>query len=277
MTAAASEGKGDGGSFLQVSSTTSTPIFYGTYVEVRFRVLDISTTVTLSNGSVETCVVTSLPSLCLRGVMGVGSCFTEWAGDLVIECKETGLVGRITYHSAGFFARSDGRHNVSGSVAHMKGSGRGTQLCKISGNWTQRVVAEMADSLAEVELLPAAPHGKARDAELADLPESPPYHLPAHSLTWDRHPHNVWDGLVAAIRQHDWAVARENEAVVESLREKELKLIEVKKERWEPSFFCQREVSANESSSTAPWMLRDGAFQQAFDVKAEQPCKPWHT
>jgi hypothetical protein len=272
VAASAAQGESGGGSFLQVTSTTSIPVFYGTYVEVRFEILGIKSTVCLPDGTTETYVIKSIPSIFLRGVLGVGSSYTEWGGELVAECLETGLVGTIKYHTAGFFGSGE-RHLVSGSVCR-NGTKQTDQLCEISGNWTQRVVATMPNGQGKFEMLPAPLNGEARMAARTELPDPLPYLLPPHSLKWARHPNSVWGELTAALRARDWNAARSLEIAAEERRKRELSRLE-SEGGFEPAFFRIIEVPPGGNAAAAPWTLCDEAFKRAFDPMAEQPCMPW--
>jgi hypothetical protein len=269
VAASAAEGESGGGSFRQVTSTTSVPVFYGNYVEVRFEILSIESVVCLPNGQKETYVIKSIPSIFLRGVLGVGSSYSEWGGELVAECVETGLVGIIKYHPAGFFGRGD-RHRVSGSVSKIGCTNPKDELCQISGNWTQRVVATMANGKGEVELLSAPAKGEVRMDAISALPNPLPYQLPPHSLKWARHSHLVWGELTAALHARDWTAARAIEALFEERRKRELSLVEGR-----PASAFFRLSEAPEGGKPARWVLCDQAFTRAFDPMAEQLCRPW--
>lgn len=273
VAASAAQGESGGGSFLQVTSTTSVPVFYGTYVEVRFEIMSIKSIIRLPDGTTETYVIKSIPSIFLRGVLGVGSCYSEWGGELVTECLETGLVGTVKYHTAGFFGRGE-LHRISGSVSRLGSTDQKDELCQIAGNWTQRVVASFPDGQDEFEMLPAPPTGEARLAARSELPDPLPYRLPPHSLKWARHPHMVWGELMAALRARDWSAARSIEAATEERRKTELSLVR-SEGMSQPAFFRMGEVPKDGKSAVAPWTLCDEAFKRAFDPRTEQPCRPW--
>jgi len=269
ITASALEGESHGGFFRNVSSTIAVPMFYGNYVEVRMTIYGSETTLTLPGGQVEVYRIKSLPSVYLRGVMGVGASFCEWAGVLEIECAQNGLVGRIDYKPAGYFGLGD-RHVVKGTVTQ-----NGAKLCQISGKWTRRVVATMASGAAEVEMLPAPSGGEDRPTEIAALQEPPPYGVPAHSLAWERHPSNVWGELTAALKARDWNTARAAKATIEEGRRVEAKAMRAAGEKWETSLFYAVPVPPGKNNAPdVAWLVRDGAFKRAFDPTAPPPCKP---
>jgi hypothetical protein len=268
ITASAFHGQAASGSFAQTVSTVAVPTFRGNYVEVSMRIFGAQSQVHLPDGSTEVYVVKSLPSIYLRGVMGIGPSFCEWAGDLVVECRTTGLVGRVEYKPAGYFGRGE-RHSVSGGVTVADKPN--ARLSDISGNWTQSVVAKMAAGGPQVELV-AAPAGKQQRGEMADLPKPLPYAVPAHSLRWERHPDVVWRELTAALHAEDWNAARVAKASVERGRRDEKKAMAAAGQMWETSLF--RPDSGSGDGAEVPWIVREGAFDRAFDPQAKPPCRP---
>eukprot|EP00967_Tisochrysis_lutea_P148300 scaffold283058_cov33-Tisochrysis_lutea.AAC.1 len=268
ITAAAAEGQSHGGSFRLAVSTIAVPTFCGNYVEVSMKIFGSRMEFTLPNGDIEIYVITSLPSVYLRGVMGMGASFCEWAGELRVECEAIGLVGSIIYKPAGFFGRGE-RHLVSGSVKALHGN---MKLSDISGDWTRKVVAKILPGGEEVELLPAPENGEARPAEMFKLPTELPYVVPAHSRQWERHPETVWRDLTAALLAKDWNTARAAKATVEQGRREERKAMTQASEQWETVFF--RPDTQKQGDVSVPWLVREGAFDRAFDPNEKQPCKP---
>jgi hypothetical protein len=265
ITASAVEGHAEGGSFSQNVSSIAVPTFHGNYVEVSMKIFGAQTEIHLPDGSTEVYIVKSLPSVYLRGVMGVGPCFCEWAGDLLVECAATGLVGKVHYKPAGFFGRGE-RHSVSGEVIKNK-----NKLCDISGNWTRSVSAKMASGGTKVEMVAPLPN-KQKRGTIATLPNPSPYTVPAHSLEWERHPDVVWKELTAALHDKEWQAARAAKASVEQGRRKEKEAMAAADEKWETSLF--RPDTAGGDGAEVPWVVREGAFDRAFDEKAKQPCRP---
>lgn len=268
ITASAFEGQADGGSFAQTVSTIAVPTFCGNYVEVSMKIFGAQSQIHLPDGSTEVYIVKSLPSIYLRGVMGIGPSFCEWAGELLVECQTTGLVGRVEYKPAGYFGRGE-RHSVSGAVTLA--NKRDVKLCEISGNWTRNVVAKMAADGAVLQVF-AAPAGKQPHGEMADLPKPLPYTVPAHSLLWQRHPDVVWRELTSALHAKDWNAARAAKASVEQGRREEKKAMTAAGQTWETSLFRPETATGNKAG--VPWIVREGAFDRAFDRQAKPPCRP---
>lgn len=266
------EGQADGGGlFSNVSSTACTPFFYGNYVQVAMNT-NSRITLTLSSGGVEEYVVTSLPSLYLRGIFHMGPQFCEWGGKLQIECATTGLVGTLGFTTAGFFGTGQ-RHRIKGSVdAVAHNQGKTSTFYSIAGAWNARVVATRAGSTEEVELI-RAPDGEAeRPAELRELPETLPYTMPSYSLAWPRHSRRVWRDLSEAIAREDWALARAMKNKVEDGCRAEKAQMQNAKEEWEPAFFVET-TSAVKVGKQSVWSIRESAFARAFNAEGLPPCR----
>jgi hypothetical protein len=193
-------------SFRHYGASGAVPIFLGNTVEVRMMPQPGGTFLTLEDGTEEQYRVKSLPSMCLRNILGIGRPYCEWVGDLEVEGVSSGLVGRISFQAAQMFDAASA-HRVVGAVS--SGDAKlATVLYHIAGAWTSRVVATAADGHDELELLPALPGGAARPTGLVHLPLPLPYELPTHSLAWPLHPHAIWSELTTALRARDWAAAR---------------------------------------------------------------------
>ena len=267
LTAFHVEGHAGPAGFRHYGASGAVPIFRGNSVEVRMVPQPGGGTVlTLEDGTDEQYRVKTLPSMCLRNVLGVGKAFCEWVGDLEVEGVSSGLVGRVSFQAAKMF-NSASAHRVAGSVSVGDAMNAPT-LYQIAGAWTGRVVATATHGGDEVELLAALPGGAERPTGMADLPRPPPYDLPPHSLSWERHPHAVWSELTAALREQNWSSARAAKRSVEEGRRAENAAMAEAGVAWTPAFF-----EAIALPGADAWILRDGALDKAFDPDAEQPCR----
>ena len=168
-----------GASFRHYGSSGSSVFFLGNTVEVRIAPQPGGTFLTLEDGTEEQYRVKSLPSMCLRNILGIGRPYCEWVGDLEVEGVSSGLVGWFSFQAAQMFDAASA-HRVVGAVS--SGDAKlATVLYHIAGAWTSRVVATAADGHDELELLPALPGGAARPTGLVHLPQPLPYELPTHS------------------------------------------------------------------------------------------------
>ena len=255
-------GQSGGGFFRHYGSSGAVPVFRGNSVEVKMVVKPGNTILTLEDGSEEVYQVKSLPSFCLRNVLGIGRSFCEWVGELQIECTASGLVGRIVFEPAKMFG-AGGAHRVHGSVT--VGSGKDVPvLFQIAGSWTGRVVATATNGRDEVEVLPALAGGQERSTGMTQLPQPLPYDLPPHSLSWERHPHKVWSELTAALKAQNWAGARAAKRKVEDEQRAQRTAMQEAGTAWEPTFF-----EAGDGAET--WVLREGALDRACDPDSESP------
>lgn len=278
LTAFHVEGHTGAGSFRHYGSSAAEPIFRGNTVEVRMVANPGGTVLALEDGSEEVYRVTALPSLCLRGVLGIGRSFCEWVGELHIECASSGLVGKLAFAPAKWFG-TGGHHHVHGSVT-VGGEKNAPILYKISGAWTKRVVATPTRGGSEVEMLPAPPGGAERPTGMTTLPECPMYDLPPHTLRWARHPRAVWVELTAALNAQNWSAARAAKRRVEDERRAARAARLETGTEWTPALFERRRSEAGSSAEAADdgcdvaWVLRAGGLDRAFDPEAEPPCEP---
>jgi len=278
LTAFHVEGHAGGGAFRHYGSSGAVPIFRGNTVEVRMVANPGGTVLTLEDGTEEVYRVKGLPSLCLRGVLGIGRSFCEWAGELHIECVTSGLVGKVAFAAAKWFG-TGGYHRVQGTVV-AGGDKNAPVLYKISGAWTQRVVATATSGGTELEMLPALPGGAERPTGMTALPECPLYDMPAHSLRWERHPKQVWAELTTALKAHDWSAARAAKRKVEEERRQERAVRLASGLDWKPALFELARAEAGSSAAAVAdggrdqaWVLRAGGLDGAFDEEADQPCE----
>merc|ERR1712032_589011 len=204
-------------------------------------------------------VIASLPSLYLRGVLGMGPQFCEWGGKMRIECACTGLVGSIDFKTTGLFG-SGQRHRIKGSVgAVSQHRGKTANFYTISGAWNTRVVATRVGSTEEMELLRTPDGETERSAERRELPPVLPYTMPSYSLAWPRHSRQVWKDLNEAIANEEWALARAAKSKVEDGRRAEEAQMQNAGEKWEPAFFVETTSAANVGKEKI-WCVREGAF-----------------
>jgi hypothetical protein len=259
LTAFHLEGYAGASSFRHYGSSGSSVFFLGNTVEVRIAPQPGGTFLTLEDGTEEQYRVKSLPSMCLRNILGIGRPYCEWVGDLEVEGVSSGLVGRITFQAAQMFDAASA-HRVVGAVS--SGDAKlATVLYHIAGAWTSRVIATAADGHDELELLPALPGGAARPTGLVHLPQPLPYELPTHSLAWPLHPHAIWSELTTALRARDWAAARAaKRRVEEALQAKAAETAEAETTCM-PMLF---EEAAGRPGANA-WILRAGALDRAFN------------
>ena len=261
-------------SFRHYGASGAVPIFLGNTVEVRMMPQPGGLFLTLEDGTEEQYRVKSLPSMCLRNILGVGRSFCEWAGDLEVERVTApgmppGLVGLISFQPAKMFdLKETSAHRLTGAVT-LGDAKTGPVLFQITGAWTGHVFAKATHGGAEIDLLPALPGGAERPTGMANLPEPPPYDLPSHSLRWARHPHAVWSELTTALRDQNWSVARTAKRAVEDGRRAEAAAMAQAGSMWSPALFDGIPLP-----DTKAWVLREGALDRAFDPDAEQPCKP---
>ena len=251
-----------GARWMHYGSSGSSVFFLGNTVEVRIAPQPGGTFLTLEDGTEEQYRVKSLPSMCLRNILGIGRPYCEWVGDLEVEGVSSGLVGWISFQAAQMFDAASA-HRVVGAVS--SGDAKlATVLNHIAGAWTSRVVATAADGHDELELLPALPGGAARPTGLVHLPQPLPYELPTHSLireAWPLHPHAIWSELTTALRARDWAAARAaKRRVEEALRAKAAEMAEAETTCM-PMLF---EEAAGPPGANA-WILRAGALDRAFN------------
>ena len=271
LTAFHVEGRSGHGAFRHYGSSGAVPLFRGNWVEVRMTVQPGATLLTLEDGTEEAYVLQSQPSLCMRGVMGLGRCFCEWAGELRVECATSGLVGRIDLPPARPFSASGTTSHVTGSVTPSEAATHATALYHISGAWADRVVARPGSAEgaisgeAEIELLPAAAAG-VRPVAMSQLPAAPSYTIPAHSRCWARHPHAVWAELTKHLQAHDWAAARAAKRRVEEAERAISGRQREERAEWRPALF-ERVPPAGQAvhPHAAGWRLRDGVLDHAFD------------
>jgi len=272
ITAVAVQGQTDGGGlFFNVSDTACTPLFYGNYVKVA---VSSNSTIQLtlpSGGILEEYVITSFPSLYLRGILGMGPQFCEWGGKLQIECAATGLVGSVDFKTTGIFG-SGTRHQVSGSVDVAHNSSKNLRLYSISGAWNSRVVATRKGSTEEVELLGPPDREAEQPTERQDLPAVLPYTMPGYSLSWPRHSRQVWKDLSEALASKDWARARAAKSQVEDGRRAEAAQMKRAGETWSPAFFNEP-ASVGKADKQGIWTVREGAFDLAFNAEGPVPCR----
>jgi len=64
-------------------SMEAVPRFWGNSVEVEFLGLRVVTF-----GHVNEVYTMNVPSLCFRGIVGIGKQFTEWCNEVVISCEQ---------------------------------------------------------------------------------------------------------------------------------------------------------------------------------------------
>jgi len=230
------------------------PIFQGNTVEVAMTgppervVLRLPAQAAGGAEVEEVYEVLSRPSLCIRGILGLGRQFTEWAGTHEIVCARSGLRGVIEYGAAGLLGRVGAPpHQV---VGELRDVATGAVVATVRGGLDSGVVAELASpppadsgggpaagaqqgvvvvllepgSMTPLEALPA-------DAAAA-------YEAPRHSLFWPKQTSSVWCRLSAALVAQRWADAREAKRAVEQAGRAARAAREQSGRPWRPQLFA---------------------------------------
>lgn len=79
-------------------SMEAVPRFWGNSVEVEFLGLRV-----VRMGHAGETFTMNTPSLCFRGIFGMGRQFTEWSNEVVIQCEQSGLTATIDFVKLGLF------------------------------------------------------------------------------------------------------------------------------------------------------------------------------
>lgn len=271
------------------------PIFQGNTVEVAMTgppervVLRLPST----GGAEEEEVyeVLSRPSLCIRGILGLGRQFTEWAGTHEIVCARSRLRGVIEYGAAGLLGRVGAPpHQVAGDLRDVA---TGAVVATVRGSLDGGVVAELASPP------PAAGSGGAPAAGtqsgsgtivllepgsmtlLEALPAvaAAAYEAPRHSLFWPKQTSSVWCRLSAALVAQRWADAREAKRAVEQVGRAARAEREQSGRPWRPQLFAfdsganaaaaKADATAGGDGVAGRWRPTADAFAEAW--QAESP------
>lgn len=229
------------------------PIFQGNTVEVAMAglpervVLRVPTQAGGGEEQEEVYEVLSRPSLCIRGILGLGRQFTEWAGTHEIVCARSGLRGVIEYGAAGLLGRVGAPpHQVSGELRHVA---TGAVVATVHGSLDSGVVAELASAPpadsggaqaagAQGAVVVLLEEGSMKPLEALPADAAAAYEAPRHSLFWPKQTSSVWCRLSAALVAQRWADAREAKRAVEQLGRAARAAREQSGRPWRPQLFA---------------------------------------
>ena len=202
-----------------------------------------------------------MPSLCFRGIIGMGRQFVEWCGSVTISCAESGLTTSLSFEQLGMFGLRGQPNAVRGAIARLpqpepptaEGGAAAAQpqpqpLCTLEGRWDEVVTMRSATPDGGAE------GGEGEVAVLCDRSKLTPQPvvLPPEAKRLPQESQAVWGALTAALKAQDWATARGAKTSVEQ-HQRDLRAARQRAEEvWVPSCFERGE---------AGWVVKEGGME----------------